>query len=90
MLRSIRVAPCPRHELERIWLEKVRQAQKQYAAALRQFKDVCGEELDVHLTSDPTLAIQKARQADMQALEEYMRVLKIFTDLVLRGKIPPE
>jgi hypothetical protein len=41
-------------------------------------------------TADLTLAIQGARNIESQALSEYMRVLRVFADLVVHGKLPPE
>jgi hypothetical protein len=39
-------------------------------------------------TDDGNFALRKALRAENFALAEYHRVLTIFTDLVLRGKIP--
>jgi len=42
------------------------------------------------LDPDGTFALHRARQAENAALDEYQRVLTIFSDLVTYGKIPVE
>jgi len=53
-------------------------------------KATWGEHFESRLTADPTIAILQARNLESQALAEYMRVIKIFTDLTVHGKLPPE
>ena len=79
-----------REEFEKIWAAKVRAAQKRYAEASNEFRKVWAENFDAHLATDPALAIRQARQAESKALDEYMRVLKVFTDLVLHNKMPAD
>lgn len=81
----------PSHrELENIWRERLRKARLNYEEAAKAFKATWGEHFEERLTADPTFAIQQARRLESDALAEYMRVLKIFSDLVLRGTIPDE
>jgi hypothetical protein len=80
----------PQWDLENIWSERVRAARERYRDASRAFQDIWDEHFEIHLSTDPTHAIQHARQVESAALSEYVRVLKIFTDLVLHGKTPDE
>jgi hypothetical protein len=41
-------------------------------------------------SADGNFALSKALQAENAALLEYQRVLTIFTDLTVNGKLPPE
>jgi hypothetical protein len=70
-------------ELQNIWRERVREARLKYEEASDAFKATWGEHFESRFTADPSLAIQKARELEAQALSEYMRVLKIYSDLIL-------
>ena len=76
--------------LEDTWRERVRNARIRYEQAAKTFRATWGEHFEERVTSDPTFAIQQARQVESEALAEYVRVLKIFTDLVIHGKLPPD
>jgi hypothetical protein len=84
------VSTQPKRELERIWREKLRTARDRYREATVAFQKTWDENFDLHLAVDPTHAIQQARKIESEALDQYVRVLKIYTDLVLHGKIPEE
>jgi hypothetical protein len=77
-----------RQELEEIWRQRVREARLRYEEACAAFRSTWGEHFETGLSADPTHAIQEARKVESQALAEYVRVLKIFTELVLRGEAP--
>jgi hypothetical protein len=77
-----------RQELEDIWRERVREARIKYEQASKAFRATWGEQFERELTTDPTFAIEQARNREVAALKEYMRVLKVFTDLVVHGKRP--
>jgi hypothetical protein len=77
-------------QLEAIWRERLRAARLRYDGAAKAFRDTWGEHLETRLTADPSFAILQARKVESAALAEYMRVLEIFTDLVLHGKMPAE
>jgi hypothetical protein len=79
-----------RDKLEAVWREKVRQARLKYQASSEAFNATWGEHFEQRLTADPTLAIQQARRREAADLEEYMHVLKGFSDLVLQGKVPDD
>jgi hypothetical protein len=77
-------------ELENIWRERLREARLKYEAASDAFRATWGEHFESRLTADPTLAIEQARDLETAALCEYVRVLRIYTDLTVHGKLPPE
>lgn len=82
--------PFPKHEQEDLWRGKLRLARERYEEAAKAFRTTWAEHFEPRPTTDSTFAIQHARKLESQALAEYMRVLKIFTDLLLHGKIPQE
>lgn len=75
-----------RHKLEDVWLRRLEQCRHEYDAATLEYRRL--------LREDPTppdhSLLDRARQMEAGALEEYIRVLGIFTDLTLRGKLPGE
>jgi hypothetical protein len=77
-------------ELENIWRARVREARLKYEEASNAFRATWGEHFESKLTADPTLAIERARDVETAALCEYVRVLKIYTNLTVHGKLPPE
>jgi hypothetical protein len=77
-------------ELEDVWRERLREARLKYQEASKAFRATWGEHFEKGLTADPTLAIEQARNVETAALSEYMRVLRVFTDLIVHGKLPPE
>lgn len=80
-----------RVELEALWLDRVQAACEQRALAAAHCKRVLGD-LTVSLTTEPdgSFAVRQARLAESHARSEYMRTLRVFTDLVIHGKIPDE
>ena len=79
-----------KQELQDIWRERVRATRLNYEAASNAFNATWSEHFEERLSSDPTLALQRTRKAESEALAEYMRVLQVYVDLVLHGKIPDE
>ena len=79
-----------RRAVEDLWRARLREARLRYEEASKAFRATFGEHFEHRLASDPTYAIQQARKTETQALAEYMRVLKIFTDLTVHGKMPPD
>ncbi len=77
-------------QLENTWRERVRASRLRYEAAAKAFRATWGEQFEERLTADPTFAIQQARKLESAALADYVRDLKIFTDLILHDKEPPE
>ena len=60
-------------------------ARERYLAAVSRTR-----EADTELPGDRGTAREQARLAEREALAQYLVVLQIFKDLVLKGKIPPE
>ena len=79
-----------RRELEEFWLFKVRDARTHYQKAAEQRQRMV-EELNQKLIpyTDGSFAIARARRAESTALADWARVLSIYTDLLVKGKIPP-
>ena len=75
-----------RQELEHLWATRVRDARLRLAFARNYAKDLEG----VDPSPDGQQAYWMALHAERVALAEYDRVLRIFTDLVMEGKIPDE
>jgi len=78
-----------REELENVWRERLNEALRQYriakldaSTALIQYRQ--GE----MPTPDGNFAFRKAAEAENRAFAEYTRLLSIFNDLVLEGKLP--
>jgi hypothetical protein len=77
-------------ELEDIWRERVREARLKYEDASDAFRATWSEHFESRLTADSTLARQQARDVETAALCEYVRVLRIYTDLTVHGKLPED
>jgi hypothetical protein len=79
-----------RRELEEFWLFRVRDARTHYQQAAEQRQRMV-EELNQKLIpyTDGSFAIARARRAESTALADWGRVLSIYTDLLVKGKIPP-
>jgi hypothetical protein len=87
MLRDDR--PPSREELENLWRTRLDKAADRYNTAKKTYRLVADEDRQ-GLTPSPDgrYAIRQARQEEAAARAEYIRVLRIFTDLILHGKIP--
>jgi ElaB/YqjD/DUF883 family membrane-anchored ribosome-binding protein len=72
-------------ELENLWRERVNAAEKQYHRA-RAEADAALKLCDCDATSAQIEAFIQTRSREAAALDEFMRVLKIFHDLVVAGK----
>ena len=77
--------------LEDLWRERLdahrvsyQQAKIGYAQAIKQGAEGSCPGVD------GSFAIQKALRAENRALSEYLRVLRIFTELILHGNVPEE
>ena len=81
--------PSGRARLEQVWRVRLEQAAERHKLA----KATCAkvlEEFNNALTVPPdgSQAIKRATLEENAAREEHMKILKEFTDLILRGKIP--
>jgi CheY-like chemotaxis protein len=78
-----------RHELDDTWRARLEESQRQYQNATNRYRKLLAEERD----GQPPRAdspLTRARQAESAALMEYARVLRLFTDLTVQGKLPEE
>ena len=84
--------PSPeRRSIEELWLVRLRIAEQHYAYVREQLRKVLKSFPASEVPSpDRSGAYQQAQRAENLALDEYRRVLQIFTDLVVHGKIPEE
>ena len=80
-----------RRELERTWATKLTEARVRYHHAAASYH-MLSEEYHQSLISGPdgTEAIRKAHREEAAALREYTRVVRIFTDVVRKGRTPAE
>jgi hypothetical protein len=82
----LRLSAVARGELEETWRLKADRAQKRYMAATELYKKLLAESQGRVPTADNRL--ERARQTQSAALEEYRRVLKIFAEFTLNGQSP--
>ena len=78
-----------REQLEEAWHLRCDQALHRYKKASAEYRSLLKEE-----PSNQTLAAEHplmlARAAESEALAEYSRILKLFTELTIHGRIPEE
>jgi hypothetical protein len=75
--------------LEDMWRRRVDTAREQYLAAVSRTRSEAERQQDPS-AGDRGDALAQARLAEREALAHYLDVLRVFKDLVLKGKIPPE
>jgi len=63
---------------QEIWRKRLEEAEAQYEAAAVDLRSALAQDCGV----------PEARQRKLAARAEYLRLLRIFSDLVLRGKAP--
>ena len=74
--------PVPIQELEVLWRQRVQNAKERYDLALAE---------TVKLDQDSNNERRaRAEAAALKAREEYVRLLRIWDDLVAHGKVPQE
>ncbi len=80
-----------RLEMEDFWRERLEMARIEYDLAYATFVQVVRDQAEWPMpATEPSAATEKARLQQSRALNKYQRVLKIFTDLTVDGKIPEE
>jgi hypothetical protein len=81
------IASITRQALEDSWRLRLEETQVRYREATEQYRKLLQAQSDGRpLNPDGALAL--ARHAESQALADYMRVLQIFTELTVNGKMP--
>ena len=80
-----------RTELELVWQGYVRSARQRYEEECQAFDRVATEFREcLYQSPDGGESFRLARHRQSLALKEYMRTLRIYTDLVLKGVVPEE
>jgi hypothetical protein len=77
-----------REGLERELLERLRTAEKNYRAAVAEYERLQREYGEMLDRSEGARALHLALEEEREAVKQYSRALKIFTDLILRGRLP--
>jgi len=80
-----------RTELQQVWLIRVNLAKQRYEASSR---DYLGVVENLRSGRSSTLrcseVLRHARQRESLALDQYLRAMRIYTNLVLKGMVPEE
>lgn len=78
-----------REGLEDAWRSRFEMARERYKQASAHYRELVAQQPEgIIPREDSPLAL--ARQAESEALAEYSRILKVFTELTIRGRIPEE
>jgi hypothetical protein len=77
------------YSIVELWRGKIRAARLEYETATANFQVVASDSASI-LPPDGSLNLLRALRKERTAREEYMRVLKVYTDYLLSGKIPEE
>jgi hypothetical protein len=90
-----RISPVPllppdRVRWEQIWLERLTTARRILAIAAAHFRGTLERAHEAQWKSDVdgVLALRRARTVEHLAQDNYLKVLKIYTDLVVNGRLP--
>ncbi len=89
---DVRPGSLTRPQLEDLWRLKLEEVRTHYQAAAAHHRKLLQDGVEQHPASsmNGSDAMVRARRAEADALAEYMRVLQIFTDLTVHGKLPDE
>jgi hypothetical protein len=80
-----------RRRSEEIWRERLHQAEIRYHLTSSRTRQMQAEHSNGSMPSpDGDLALRKALRSENAARAEYMRVLRVFTQLILYGERPEE
>jgi hypothetical protein len=80
-----------RRRTEAIWREKLRVAESRYQIASVNTRQIQAEYTRRSMpTADGAFALQRATSLENEARLEYVRVLRLFTQLILCGEQPNE
>ena len=77
-----------RAELQQVWRTRLTESRTSYDLSVAQCRKVLKEQKFGMPAPDGSFAVRQAHLQESAARNDYMRVLQIFTDLVVRGKIP--
>jgi hypothetical protein len=74
--------------LQDAWRAKLAAAERSYHDVAADLQTLLEEHTSLAATPDLIPGLREARERKAAARAEYLRILRIFTDLVLRGKAP--
>ena len=77
-------------DLQDLWRGRVEMKERAYRAAAAHYGRLLNATLQEHSLESPGSGVADARVAADQAAQEYARVLDIFTQLTLHGRVPDE
>jgi hypothetical protein len=78
-----------RAEVEQVWRARLADSRRKYDLSVAQCRNALAEQKRFAMPApDGSFAVRQALLRESTARDEYMRVLKVFTDLVIRGTIP--
>ena len=89
MMTAARKTSVTRETLDHFWRTRVEKAQDRYHKATGHYRLLLSDHADGN-SPDPNGPVALARQVESEALAEYCRVLRTFTELMVNGKIPDE
>jgi hypothetical protein len=78
-----------RQELEEGWRLRFENARERYQSATDRYRTLLKEKAQGLIGSEEG-PLSRAREAESEALAEYVRVLKAFTDLTVHDRMPDE
>jgi hypothetical protein len=78
-----------RQTIEDSWRVRLEETQARYQKAAEQYRRLL-QERPRGSSNDLDGALALARQQESEALAEYTHVLRLFTDLTVKGKMPEE
>src|SRR4051794_14141670 len=80
-----------RAELEQLWRTRLLECGAKYESCVAEFRKVLEEQRQVGTSAGGrSIAERNALLRKSVARKEYIRVLRIFTDLLVSGKVPEE
>lgn len=78
-------------QLETLWRDRLSKAEERLARAVADSKRVLADfQEGIMIPPDGSLAVRNVHLEESRARQEYMRVLRAFTDLTLYGVTPEE
>ena len=89
--QGVRPPPATRRDLEEFWRLELEQAIRRYKTTTAEYKEIlegCGDRAAEG--SDGASALRRAREAQTQALADFTRMLRLFTDLTVHDRWPEE
>lgn len=83
--------PSSREELENLWRRRLEQAEEVHQRALSEVERIRGARDTGALTGqEGDAALRRAIREERRARVRFIRTLRIFSDLVVRHKPPPD